>query len=75
MGPFTESGLASARKRLAKAISELRKATKCDPGDPLVWLYLGEALMEAMHADAQIADAMKLEGMATVDTQRPEGGQ
>lgn len=75
MSPFAESGIAAARKRLAKALAELSAAVKCATGDPLVWLHVGDAIEAVAAADGALADALRVEEMATVDTQRPAGGQ
>jgi hypothetical protein len=75
MSPFAESGIAAARKKLAKALAELSAAVKAPTGDPVVWLHVGDAIEQVVAADGALADALRVEEMATVDTQRPAGGE
>jgi hypothetical protein len=75
MSPFAESGIAAARKRLAKALAELGAAVKAPTGDPVVWLHVGDAIEQVAAADGALADALRVEDLATVDTQRPAGGE
>lgn len=74
MSPFAESGIAAARKRLAKALAELSAAVKAPTGDPVVWLHVGDAIEQVAAADGALADALRIEEMAAVDTQRPAAG-
>lgn len=73
MSPFAESGIAAARKRLRKALAELSAAVKAPSGDPVVWLHVGDAIEHVAFAEGALADALKVEELATVDTARPGG--
>lgn len=75
MNAFAESGIAAAQKRIAKVLEELKAAVRCDVGDPFVWHHIGEAMQQAKFAEGALRDALVIEEMATVDTQRPAGGE
>ncbi len=59
MSPFAESGLASARKQIARCEELLRKAAKAERVDE--WRLIGDALGAAVTAGVFLDGVMQLE--------------